>query len=135
MTTGKILLAAYRTSNQVYNTKVRPTKSVTYSAVIDWHTTFGHTSPATWTKPCLYGDGDVLPSKPDSFHCDTCIKFNLKYSTLKPPKKPRTRAPYDLVHTDLMGPITPQTQGKKKYTLTLIEDQTHYSEDDFLHSK
>jgi hypothetical protein len=33
----------------------------------------------------------------------------------------------ELVHSDLLGPVTPESHDKKKYILTFIDDFTHFT--------
>ena len=48
---------------------------------------------------------------------------------------PITSAPLELIHTDLMGPITPASAGGAAYILTIIDDFTHFASAFLLRNK
>ena len=47
----------------------------------------------------------------------------------------KTSVPFDLVHSDLMGPFKVESLEKRKYMLTFIENTTRYTEVNFLYKK
>ncbi|KAI9918718.1 hypothetical protein PsorP6_011685 [Peronosclerospora sorghi] len=60
--------------------------------------------------------------------CDGCIKG--KMSVDKFPSNVRghvkTTSVLQLVHTDVMGPMSVKSQGKARYALTFIDDYSHF---------
>jgi len=47
----------------------------------------------------------------------------------------KTSVPFDLVHSDLMGPFKVESLGKRKYMFTFVENTTRYAEVHFLYEK
>lgn len=59
--------------------------------------------------------------------CSTCIEGKL---TVKPFPKTEiayTKQPLDLAHSDVCGPIKPNSLGNNQYVLTLIDDYSRYT--------
>jgi len=61
--------------------------------------------------------------------------YNSKKQAYKPVDAPWSKAPFHLVHTDLMGPFKVESIGCKKYMISLIDDLTRYEEVKFLFKK
>ncbi|MHB8545134.1 MAG: DDE-type integrase/transposase/recombinase, partial [Leptospirales bacterium] len=108
-----------------------------YIAATDfWHQALGHTSTRFWSDAkSLYQDGSILPKRPSHYWCPTCAKYNSKQVVPTSVKNPKATKPYDLVHSDLMGPFKVESLGRRKYMLTLVENATRYSEVNFLNKK
>jgi len=108
-----------------------------YSASIEyWHKALGHTSTPFWnTATDIYGDGSLLPKRSTSLFCPTCAKYNCKQSIPTTSENTKTSVPFDLVHSDLMGPFKVESLGKLKYMLTFFENTTRYAKVHFLYKK
>ena len=101
-----------------------------------WHQALGHSSTRYWSNAKdLYADGDILPKRPSHFWCSQCAIYNSKEQAHKPVDGPRSKEPFDLAHTDLMGPFKIESMGRKKYMISLIDDFTRYAEVNFLFKK
>ena len=97
-----------------------------------WHQALGHSSTRYWSNAKdIYADGDILPKRPSHFWCSQCATYNSKEQAHKPVDGPRSKEPFDLVHTDLMGPFKVESMGRKKYMIFLIDDFTRYAEVNF----
>jgi len=85
-----------------------------------WHRILGHCNIIDITHLESLADGIKIVDK-DNFHCETCIiaKQPLLKST-----KPRDKAKniFDLVHTDLAGPIAQEAREGFKYAITFTDD-------------
>lgn len=87
-----------------------------------WHEILGH---------CNYDDVLKLPPVVEGMkikgatrkppHCDVCIQGKFVRTVNKKPDA-RATEPLGLVHTDLAGPITPQSREGFKYTLSFTDD-------------
>lgn len=92
-----------------------------------WHKRLGHISKNGLEKLWKLVDGISTNTKTlDWETCETCVEGK---QVKLPHNKERVRAkrPLQLVHSDLMGPITPESHDGKKYILTFIDDFTHFT--------
>lgn len=62
-------------------------------------------------------------------NCTPCIQGKATREPVNhhPTKKANSKAPLDLIHTDLCGPIKPPTMGGANYFITLTDDYTRYT--------
>ncbi|KAI3702412.1 hypothetical protein L6452_28150 [Arctium lappa] len=67
--------------------------------------------------------------------CATCEKGKMKRAPHKPKPEPSTKAPLELLHMDLCGPMRTQSLGGKKYILVIVDDYSRYTWVKFLRSK
>lgn len=107
------------------------------SKVEKWHRRLAHLSIKGMRKLIKISEGmNLTTSDVDKFVkiCNTCCKAK---HTREPFRNDRTRAmrPLELVHTDLCGPIGPDTWDGKRYMLTFLDDFTHFAVIDLLTSK
>ena len=59
-------------------------------------------------------------------NCDICVKAKaIAKISYKP--MPRALNYLDKVHTDICGPIAPETYDKKRYFISFIDDKTRYA--------
>lgn len=93
-----------------------------------WHQKLGHLGKGNMKRLLTMSEGMKITE--ESLNglnspCETCLKAK---QTRIPFGKDRTKAkrPLEIVHTDVCGPIDPQTWDKKKYMLTFIDDFTHF---------
>ncbi|RYA68263.1 hypothetical protein DD592_26860 [Enterobacter cloacae complex sp. 2DZ2F20B] len=57
--------------------------------------------------------------------CEVCMEAKqtrLPFNTTRQ----RARRPLEILHTDVCGPIDPETWDGKRYILTVLDDYTHY---------
>lgn len=135
---GKILkntqvyAVAYR-NYQVYELEVLSlTKIATVMQIKEdaklWHERYGHIGFNNLKKVAKMVDG-IDPTKlelSDDRICHTCVEGK---QTKLPHNQERTRAkrPLQLIHSDVVGPITPETREGNRYILTFIDDYTHFT--------
>ena len=60
-------------------------------------------------------------------NCYGCLVGKQSRVSHPPRLEPKATSPLELIHTDLMGPISPSSAGGSKYILTIIDDFTHYA--------
>jgi len=92
-----------------------------------WHKRLGHISKNNLKELSKLVDGlDINPVDLNWESCEICVEGK---QTKLPHKQERVRAkrPLQLVHSDLMGPITPESHDDKRYILTFIDDFTHFT--------
>ncbi|KAI3691773.1 hypothetical protein L6452_31575 [Arctium lappa] len=67
--------------------------------------------------------------------CAACEKGKMKRAPHKPKPEPSTKAPLELLHMDLCGPMRTQSLGGKKYILVIVDDYSRYTWVKFLRTK
>ncbi|KAI9909323.1 hypothetical protein PsorP6_014591 [Peronosclerospora sorghi] len=95
------------------------------------HARLGHVASSRLESIVKVCDGvpkKLVASVNDMKLCDGCIKG--KMSVDKFPSNVRghvkTTSVLQLVHTDVMGPMNVNSQGKDRYALTFIDDYSHF---------
>jgi len=101
-----------------------------------WHEQYGHIGIDNLKRVVRMVDGinpRMLKLTNDRI-CHTCIEGK---QTRLPHNKERTRVkrPLQLIHSDLMGPITPVSREGNRYIPTFIDDFTHFTVAYLLKSK
>lgn len=92
-----------------------------------WHKRLGHISNSGLRKLKDIVDGIDIDVKPESSQvCEHCIEGK---QTKLPHNQKRVRAkrPLQLIHSDLFGPVSPNSYDEKRYILTFIDDFTHFT--------
>lgn len=119
--------------NELYELKfdvIQPTANTCCKKMSEselWHRRYGHLNQQYVYK--LYKNEMVTGMSEVENHigfCEYCIKgkqSQLSFSGTRPP----TTRPLERVHSDLCGPISPQTYDGKKYFLSFIDDYTHFT--------
>lgn len=97
--------------------------------VMFWHRKLGHLGKNNMKKLLTMSTGiNITKEQCENIDdiCEVCLKSK---QTRFPFKTVRTRAsrPLEIVHTDLCGPIDPETWDKKRYILTFLDDFTHHT--------
>jgi transposase InsO family protein len=90
------------------------------STYLLWHHRFGHASAARMKD--VLGDGIEL-SKTTT--CSACMRGKMIKLPFKGSFSPTTDA-LEIVHADLVGPISPATNLSHRYFLTLVDQHTGY---------
>ena len=97
-----------------------------------WHRRFGHLGFDNLVK---LADGHLVsgmkPSAADfkaagKKPCGTCITSK-QHKATRPPSKPDTKRPLELLHTDVCGPIQVQSLGGSCYLATYLDDYSKMS--------
>lgn len=94
-----------------------------------WHRRLAHLHPNSMKKilPNVQFSEDLDP------YCDTCIKAKHK-QRFERTRVPRSIKPFDLIHSDLCGPLE-HSIGGAAYYIIYIDDCTRYTEIYFLTTK
>lgn len=99
--------------------------------VAKWHRKLGHLGIESMKKLIeneMVSGLDISKRDCDSFEipCKICLEAK---QTRFPFNNQRARAtrPFQIIHVDIAGPIDPPTWDGKKYTLTVLDDFTHYT--------
>lgn len=99
-------------------------RSKTDLAVL-WHCCLGHAYPDAVIQ-YLESQRNIKLSRRDFTVCDACSLGKLRQAPSTPSFHRASRV-LDIVHSDLIGPINPNTNSGFKYILTCINDYTRYN--------
>lgn len=102
-----------------------------------WHRIFGHLDPEAikymHNKNMI--DGLQIADCGLKLQCETCIKAKTTRHPFPKKSQSKSKAILDLIHTDVCGPMQTESNGKKRYILTLIDDFSKYTTVYFLREK
>lgn len=139
---GKEVLQMNRNThtNRLWAPNLTPNRSSAYFTHTNhdelaslWHKRLGHLHPDVVIF--FLKKTKLISLSRKNFHpCDSCALGKLKQTSST---RPFYRSPglLNLVHSDLIGPISPPTKTGLKYILTFIDDHTRYSRVYLLKSK
>jgi transposase InsO family protein len=85
-----------------------------------WHNCYGHTSAAC-IKTVLGNEAEIS----NTVTCKACMEGKMIKLPFKGSFTPTT-APLEVVHSDIVGPITPATNTGYRYFLTLVDQHTGF---------
>lgn len=100
--------------------------------VINWHRKLEHLSMGSIKKlienKMVTGIMDINERDTKNFEipCEICLKAKQVRFPFDSERTKATR-PLEIIHTDLCGPIDPETWDGKKYILTVSDDYTHFA--------
>lgn len=130
----KVVLRGSKTSNGLYSISLGTDLShealVTDSVEEEdlWHRRLGHLSRDYLKNTAGMVQGvKIIGEKNHGTQCEVCIQAK---QTRTPFNKNRTQAlrTLEVIHSDIVGPVTPASWNNKKYILTLIDGYTHFAE-------
>lgn len=90
-----------------------------------WHYRLGHANLETVKQMAHDGYGFTIPHDQKKIFCESCV---LGKSTRKPfpTHTQSTKAPMDLVHSDLCGPMQVESLGGARYVCMFTDDYSRY---------
>ena len=101
-----------------------------------WHQELGHCATRFCsTATDIYADGSILTKHPSEFFYPACATYNCKDSVPTLVLNPQSKNLFDVIHSDLLEPLSVESLERREYMLTFVEDKTRYSEVNFLHKK
>lgn len=95
-----------------------------------WHRRMGHISYGNLHKLRSISEGIKIKNEVFEKTCDvTCEACIMSKQARSPFNSVRTRAirPLEIVHTDVCGPVEPNTHDGKKYFVTFTDDYTNFT--------
>lgn len=93
------------------------TRMIARKTAFLWHQRLGHMSKL----PEVCKTGNIFEN------CETCIKAKMKRRKFDVSEN-KTKDVLQLVHSDIVGKITPQSIGGAQYFVTFLDDYSRYSE-------
>ena len=93
-----------------------------------WHRIFGHRDPQAITglENKLLATGIKLEDCGIKQPCECCIKGKMTRKPFPKESKSSINSIFDLIHTDVCGPIETLTPSNNRYILTLIDDYSPF---------
>jgi hypothetical protein len=82
----------------------------------------------------VFSDGNQVPSKTSDFDCDSCLRSKSVHHVPKPVLD-EAKNTFDVIHSDVHGPLAVQSLGGKKYFVTFIDENSCYTWIYFLRHK
>ena len=98
-----------------------------------WHLRLGHLNKADVLK-ILGLPSSLIRNDPEIGFCKVCIESKQEQRFIRKPVA-RTTQPFELIHSDLCGPITPPSHSGKRYFIVYIDDYSRTAFTYFLHTK
>ncbi|KAL1479885.1 hypothetical protein MTO96_051506 [Rhipicephalus appendiculatus] len=85
-----------------------------------WHRRLGHLHYDAFRRLCGASESSVKDK------CDTCLG-KLRRSSFPKGEATRAKVPLEIVHSDVVGKITPTSRGGSCYFVTFIDDYSRYT--------
>jgi len=128
---NKTIAVANRNESQLYVLNFLQRKALSAGSSENnkklWHNRLGHLSYESIKTLSVQVDGMKLDASTiPSEKCSDCVESKQSQLPYNQSRKRATR-PLELIHSDLCGPITPESFDGKKYVLTFIDDYTHFT--------
>ena len=91
-------------------------------SAFDWHRKLAHFGQMTKLKTNVLGipPEDIF----DIDNCETCIRAKQTRQQIQKIKEENTSSVGELIHMDLMGPITPVGKNGEKYILSMLDEKS-----------
>lgn len=132
---NELILKGNKDENGLYTIKINNLKQETslltnkINRAEEWHKKMGHPSIGKMInlrKVSINMNVSEEEIKNLDKTCKVCI---MAKQVRKPFNTERQRAtrPLQIIHTDVCGPISPNTYDNKKYIVTVLDDYTHYT--------
>ncbi|CAA7408159.1 unnamed protein product [Spirodela intermedia] len=129
---GRLLTKVMRGENRLYILHAKLVRQVCLEAraveeAWKWHARLGHVNMTALRKMAREDLVRGLPAVgPVDQLCEACLAGKQKRSPFPQQGEYRARRVLELVHSDLCGPIAPETPNGSKYFLLLVDDRSRY---------
>ncbi|KAI3742955.1 hypothetical protein L1987_60654 [Smallanthus sonchifolius] len=127
-----LIMRVQRSYNRLYKIMLKTSQPVCLMGKLDdsawlWHARMGHVNfqvlEAMAKKELVHGMPVIKHPKQV---CEGCLVAKQTRQPFPQETQWRARQPLELIHGDLCGPITPQTEGGNRYFLLLVDDLSRY---------
>lgn len=135
LTTATIKNELFKFSNQVCEVKEIKNKK---ACIHHFHRIFGHRNMESIKRMInekVVTGIELIPCKDCELQCKVCIESKMTRKSFTKNNQISTKKIFDLVHTDVCGPMQTLTQSNKKYMLTFIDDFSRYTKVYLLNNK
>jgi hypothetical protein len=128
----KMIMRVQRSVNRLYKVELKTANPVSLLANVSdmswlWHGRLGHVnfqSLKMLVEKEMAG-GIPLIDHPDQV-CQSCLAAKQTRCSFPQVSRWRADEPLELIHIDLCGPITPETEGKSRYFMLMVDDCTRW---------
>jgi hypothetical protein len=103
----------------------RASRSTAQEDIQTWHRRLGHLNLSDVRK--LLPKESYSENATVSTACDICIKAKAKEKFQRKIPARRASKPLKLIHSDLCGPISPQSRSGRRYYILYIDDFSRYT--------
>lgn len=120
--TGELILTATR-EGRLYSVK-EATKSTMLAQTKNtalWHRRLGHLHYDAVRRLCGASESPVKDK------CGTCCLGKLRRNSFPKGEATRAKVPLEIVHSDVVGKVTPKSRGGSCYFVTFIDDYSRYT--------
>ena len=102
-----------------------------------WHRRLGHLN-YTYINQLMKKemvDGMSYDSGTQTKNCETCVLGKMQKKPFPKQSQHRATKPYEIVHSDVCGPMQVESKGGSRYMLTFTDDFSQYTTAYFIKSK
>jgi hypothetical protein len=92
-----------------------------YSTYTFWYKALGYPSHDLMKYVNMFSDGDLIPSKPKNFDCDSYLQSKSTHKVAKL-LHDHVKSKFDVIHSDVHGPLAGQSLGGKRYFVMFIDE-------------
>jgi len=124
----KMIMRVQRSVNRLYKVELKTANPVSLLANVNdvswlWHGRLGHVNfqSLKMLVDKEMAGGIPLIDHPDQV-CQSCLAAKQTRCSFPQVSRWRADEPLELIHIDLCGPITPETEGKSKYFMLMVDD-------------
>ncbi|KAF5794275.1 putative RNA-directed DNA polymerase [Helianthus annuus] len=131
-THGRLFMKVQRSKNRLYKILLHTTVPVCLGMHLEeenwlWHARLGHINFQILESMVSKGMIEGVPKiKNPKQVCEGCLAAKQTRQPFSQEAQWRAKKPFQLVHADLCGPITPKTIGGNSYFLLLVDDFSRY---------
>lgn len=123
---GEVILTAF-SKNRLYELEEQTlTLNLMNNNLSVWHRRFGHFN-SDFIKTSLKNTAFQNFSKYYEESCPICTFHQMKISPFRYNFRVSTTRPLELIHSDIVGPIEPTSQGGSKYFVSFIDDYSRHT--------
>lgn len=115
-----------RTESTALPVRVLPTVNAKKVSIDVWHQRLGHLNLGQLKQLRDLADGIEFDQLPARSVCESCSLSNI-YKHYRRASATVTSEPFELVHSDVVGPLRPQGIDGSNYFISLTDDYTRYS--------
>ena len=130
---GRLLLYAVNSTKYAKVSTVNSAQSLA-----DWHSRLGHlnyTYMNQLMKREMVDGVNYDASTQSQKECEACVLGKMQKKPFPKQSQHRATRPYEIVHSDVCGPMQVESKGGSKYMLTFTDDFSRYTTAYFIKSK
>jgi Reverse transcriptase (RNA-dependent DNA polymerase)/gag-polypeptide of LTR copia-type/Integrase core domain/GAG-pre-integrase domain len=129
---GDVILTAFR-QGRLYKIEeaVPKAKFTKETSTLLWHRRLGHLHVEAVEKLIGFKSTKKISDQQEDIlqngNCETCILGKLRRKSFTTGEATRAKAPLELIHSDVVGKVSPTSKGGSSYFVTFIDDFTRHT--------